>query len=177
MRQPTSNRRRGVPAALWSEFLALWRVCARRPAWPLVLALLLFAAAPLTAPMDCSLEASGHSHNSQAGESHHHADDGHHPDDTSDHHDHAQVTVKGAALQAPASCSCSSEPVNAVVAAVSAPHQYKTDSHAVTYVVADVAPAYRVDALRGLNTRAGPPGKSQRLSLVCQLGPAPPVSL
>ncbi len=183
MRKPTNDARGNVPAALWSELIALWRASARRPTWPLLMALLLFVSAPLTASMDCSLEAGGHSHAAEASDSHHHADEDsgapHHSDEASDHHDHAQVAAQGATLQAPATCcSCSSEPVNATVVAVNSPQQHKADSHAVIYAAPSLLPTYRFDSLHGLNTRAGPPtGKPQRLSLVSHIGPAPPIFL
>ncbi len=183
MRKPTNDARGNIPAALWSGMIALWRAGARRPAWPLLMALLLFVSTPFAAAMDCSPEAGGHSHAAEIRESHHHADEDsgapHHSDEASDHHDHAQVAAKGATLGTPATCcSCSSEPVSATVVAVSSPQQHNADSHAVIYVATSLLPTYRTDSLRGLNTRAGPPtGKPQRLSLVSHIGPAPPISL
>lgn len=183
MRKPTNDGRGKSSAALWSGLIALWRVGARRPAWPLLMALLLWVSTPLAASMDCSPESGGHSHGAEVSESHHHADEGsgasHHSDGASDHHDHAQAAPQGVALQAPATCcSCFSEPINATVVALSSPHQHKADSHAVTYAVKSLLPIYRYDSLCGLNARAGPPtGKPQRLSLVSHIGPAPPISL
>ena len=169
MRKPTNDAHGNIPAALWSGLIALWRAPARRPAPPLLLALLLFVAAPFAAPMDCSLEMGGHGHGTA--QVHLHADA---------HPAHAVlVHFHGATLQTPASCCCCScEPVNATFAPVSAPHQLQSDSHAMIYAVADALPTYRFDSLCGLNTRAGPPtGKPQRLSLDSLIGPAPPVSL
>lgn len=183
MRKPKNDARGKGSVALWSGLIALWRVGARRPVWPLLMALLLWVSTPFAASMDCSLEAGAHAHGAEVSESHHHADEGsgasHHSDDASDHHDHAQVASQGAALQAPATCcSCSSEPMNATVVAVSSPHQHKADSHAVIYAVKSLLPTYRTDSLCGLNARAGPPtGKPQRLSLASYVGPAPPISL
>ncbi len=183
MRKPTNDARGNISAALWGGLVALWRIGVRRPAWPLLMALLLFVSTPFAASMDCSLEAGGHSHGVEVSESHSHADEdsgaSHHSDDASEYHDHAQVAVKAATLQAPATCcSCSSEPVNATVVAIGSPHQHKADLHAVIYAAASALPIYRFDALRGLNSRAGPPiGKPQRLSLASLIGRAPPVSL
>ncbi len=177
MRQPTNNRRPRVPVVLWSEIFALWRDHARRPALPLLLAMLLFVAAPLTASVDCSSEMSGHSHEVSANHSHGSAEmaDDYHAHDVA-----PQVTaLHGATLQAPATCcSCSSEPINATVASLPAPHSPKADSHALVYAVVNALLVYRFDALEGLHTRAGPPtGKTQLLCLASLIGRAPPVSL
>ncbi len=170
MRQPTNNRRPRVP---WSEIFALWRDGARRPALPLLLALLLFVAAPFTAQADCSLEMGGHGHG--VAETHHHADEAEH------HAPHAAPqadNAHGATLQTPASCcSCSNEPLTATVATVSALHSPKADSHALVYASVHTLPVYRFDVFEGLHTRAGPPtGKPQLLSLASLIGRAPPVS-
>lgn len=187
MRQPTNNRRPRVPAALWSEIFALWRDHARRPALPLLLAMLLFVSAPFTASANCASEMGGHGH--EASSSHAHGvaatTDEHHADDasTDDHHAHDSApqakASQGATLQAPATCcSCSNEPINATVATSSAPQNPKADSHALVYAVVNALPVYRADALEGLHTRAGPPtGKPQRLSLASLIGRAPPLSL
>ncbi len=188
MRQSINNRRRGVPFALWSEIFALWRDHARRPALPLLLAMLLFVSAPFTASANCSFEMGGHEHEASTSHSHNSAEmaDDHHAHDavtTDDHHAHdskPQVTdAHGAILQAPATCcSCSSEPINATVAPLSAPHHPKADSHALVYAVVNALPVYRFDALEGLHTRAGPPtDKSPLLSLASLIGRAPPISL
>lgn len=189
MRKPVNNRRQGVPAALWSEIFALWRDHARRPALPLLLAMLLFVSAPLMASASCASEMGGHGH--EASTSHAHGvaamTDDHHAHDVAaapdDHHAHdsaPQVTAsQGATLQAPATCcSCSNEPISATVAALSAPKNPKADSHALVYAIVNASPIYRVDALEGLHTRAGPPtGKPQLFSLASLIGRAPPVSL
>lgn len=174
MRQPINNRRRGVPAVLWSEILALWRAGARRPALPLFLAMLLWVAAPFTAQAECSLEMGGHRH--ETAEAHHHVEEAGHYDS------HAAPQAGGAhsaRLQAPASCcSCSSEPIDATVAVLFAPHHSHADGHALVYTAIEALPVYRFDALEGLHTRAGPPtGKPQLLSLASLTGRAPPVSL
>ena len=170
MIKPNNDARGNIAAALWSGIIALWRAGARRPAWPLLLALLLLVGAPLAAPLDCALEMGGHSHEGASAASHHAIENGEH---------RAQIAGKGAILLAPeVCCCCFSEPVNATVAEISAPHQPKADSHAVIYRVARLLPVYRFDALCGLHTRAGPPtGKPQRLALVSHIGPAPPISL
>ncbi len=188
MRQLTNNRRQGVPAVLWSEIFALWRDHARRPALPLLLAMLLFVSAPLAASASCASEMGGHGH--EASTSHAHGvaatTDDHHAHDeaaSDDHHAHDSApqaaASQGATLQAPATCcSCSDEPISATIVAVSAPKNPKADSHALVYAIVNALPVYRADALEGLHTRAGPPiGKPQRLSLASLIGRAPPVSL
>lgn len=173
MRKPLNDARGDYSVALWSGFIALWRAGARRPAWPLLMALLLFVSTPFAAPMNCSLEVGEHSHTSEVAESHSHSEGDYH------HHHAAVAHLNSATLQAPATCcSCSSETINATVVAVNSPRQHKADSHAVIYAVTDAVPVYRFDSLRGLHTRAGPfAGKPQRLSLVSHIGPAPPLLL
>lgn len=176
MRQPTDNRRRGMPAVLWSEIFALWRNSARRPALPLLLALLLFVAAPFAATADCSAEMGTHSHQSGVTHTHDSATtaDEHHAHDAAPH----AAASHGATVQSPATCcSCSSEPLHAMVATLSTPHHSQADSHALVYADVSALPVYRFDALEGLRTRAGPPtGRPQLLSLASLIGRAPPVS-